>query len=241
MKQKAKKVRKLKLGKRFQKKINKKYMKIILSGLAMMILLVFYHSLRQRVFMDTERLQIDLLNEKRFISVERPNDYENDSKLYKVSFDLKTKEFYSLNYAVRSKKTYGQNRWTAKEIYVSWINKTITPILLNLKVSKKKILESNYVIELEPDLLLDKEKLENPKSGDIESYFVYFKMSKVRITYNKEFLPIKLEGYYEKNGKMSWSVLRVYSYPFKSKEEFDNEMDKAIENIQEHEAEVERN
>ena len=80
--------------------------------------------------MDTERLQIDLLNGKRFISVERPNDYENDSKLHKVSFDLKNKEFYSLNYAVRSKKIYGQNRWTAKEIYVSWINKTITPILL---------------------------------------------------------------------------------------------------------------
>ena len=55
--------------------------------------------------------------------------------------------------------------------------------------------------------------------------------SKVRITYNKEFLPTKIEWYYKGEGGLKWYTWRTYSYPFKNKANFDKKLDEEIKTI----------
>ena len=57
--------------------------------------------------------------------------------------------------------------------------------------------------------------------------------TKVRITYNKEFLPTKIEWYYKGEEGLKWYTWRTYSYPFKNKAEFDKKLDEEIETIKE--------
>ena len=57
--------------------------------------------------------------------------------------------------------------------------------------------------------------------------------TKVRITYNKEFLPTKIEWYYKGEEGLKWYTWRTYSYPFKNKSEFDKKLDEEIETIKE--------
>ena len=63
--------------------------------------------------------------------------------------------------------------------------------------------------------------------------------TKVRITYNKEFLPTKIEWYYKGKEGLKWYTWRTYSYPFKNKAEFDKKLDEEIETIKEIEKENE--
>ena len=96
-----------------------------------------------------------------------------------------------------------------------------------------------YTLEFKASKFINQNYLSDLKKGYIENYYVHDKMSKVRVTYNKEFLPIKLEGYYEKNGEMSWNTIRTYSYPFKNKSDFDKKLDEQIQLIKEIESEKE--
>ena len=57
--------------------------------------------------------------------------------------------------------------------------------------------------------------------------------SKVRITYNKEFLPTKIEWYYKGEEGLKWYTWRTYSYPFKNKAEFNKKLDEEIKTIKE--------
>ena len=68
-----------------------------------------------------------------------------------------------------------------------------------------------------------------------ESEAIYLKknrqFTKVRITYNKEFLPTKIEWYYKGKEGLKWYTWRTYSYPFKNKSDFDKRLDEEIETI----------
>lgn len=55
--------------------------------------------------------------------------------------------------------------------------------------------------------------------------------SKVRISYNKEFLPTKIEWYYKDKEGLKWYTWRTYSYPFKNKSDFDKKLDEEIKTI----------
>ena len=85
--------------------------------------------------------------------------------------------------------------------------------------------------------MLDKNELKEEFPMQLENLYVKHGLEKVRITYNKDFLPTKLEGYYE--GKNEWKGIREFSYPYKNKKDFDKELDKQIEIIKEIEREKE--
>lgn len=63
--------------------------------------------------------------------------------------------------------------------------------------------------------------------------------SKVRITYNKEFLPTKIEWYYKGKEGLKWYTWRTYSYLFKNKADFDKKLDEQIQLIKNIESEKE--
>lgn len=68
-----------------------------------------------------------------------------------------------------------------------------------LKVSKDEIEKSNYIIERDPQSLITKSLVKEEKTPEFESRVLdkTDQFSKVRITYNQDFLPIKLEWYFK--------------------------------------------
>ena len=83
-------------------------------------------------------------------------------------------------------------------------------------VVDKSLFESKFVPELELKYALKEQEF-----------------SKIRITYNKDFLPTKIEWYYKGEEGLKWYTWRTYSYPFKNKAEFDKRLDEEIATIEE--------
>jgi hypothetical protein len=154
-----------------------------------------------------------------------------------VGFDLKDKELYNSYFAVIEKnKLYGgYGNYGTKEMYQRSFNREISSILVNLKISPDEIKKNNYQITRSPDSLVNKELLKEEYPPEFEGRYSIkdSQFSKVRITYNKEFLPTKIEWYYKGEGGLKWYTWRTYSYPFKNKSEFDKKLDEEIETIKE--------
>ena len=108
--------------------------------------------------------------------------------------------------------------------------------LLNSNFTTDEIKKSNYQITRSPESLVNKSLLKEKYPPEFELQYIYREedqFSKVRITYNKEFLPTKIEWYYKGEEGLKWYTWRTYSYPFKNKAEFDKRLDEEIANIEE--------
>ena len=178
----------------------------------------------------------DILQKQRFVLVQDKNDWGKEWSTG-VGFDLKDKELYNSYFAVIEKnKLYGgYGNYGTKEMYQRSFNREISSILVNLKISPDEIKKNNYQITRSPDSLVNKELLKEEYPPEFEGRYSIkdSQFSKVRITYNKEFLPTKIEWYYKGEGGLKWYTWRTYSYPFKNKSEFDKKLDEEIETIKE--------
>ena len=108
--------------------------------------------------------------------------------------------------------------------------------LLNSNFTTDEIKKSNYQITRSPESLVNKSLLKEKYPPEFELQYIYREedqFSKVRITYNKDFLPTKIEWYYKGEEGLKWYTWRTYSYPFKNKEEFDKRLDEEMANIEE--------
>lgn len=108
--------------------------------------------------------------------------------------------------------------------------------LLNSNFTTDEIKKSNYQITRSPESLVNKSLLKEKYPPEFELQYIYREeeqFSKVRITYNKDFLPTKIEWYYKGEEGLKWYTWRTYSYPFKNKAEFDKRLDEEIANIEE--------
>ena len=176
-----------------------------------------------------------LLN-KRFIQTQSISD---DDKKVSISagFDLKEQEFfYYHGAAIKNNKLYGGSQeYSAVEYYKRALDIELTSALLNKQISIKDIKDSNYQITRSTDFFVNKKLLEEKHPPEFEGRYSIkdSQFSKVRITYNKEFLPTKIEWYYKGEEGLKWYTWRTYSYPFKNKAEFDKKLDEEIENIKE--------
>ena len=161
----------------------------------------------------------DILQKQRFVLVQDKNDWGKEWSTG-VGFDLKDKELYNSYFAVikRNKLYGGYGNYGTKEMYQRSFNREISSILVNLKISPDEIKKNNYQITRSPDSL--------GRYSIKDSQF-----SKVRITYNKEFLPTKIEWYYKGEEGLKWYTWRTYSYPFKNKANFDKKLDEEIKTI----------
>ena len=155
----------------------------------------------------------EILQKQRFVFVQDAYDLKEGS-YSGIGFDLKEKNlFVNASTVLKDNKLYGRSgKFNKKEFYEHALNGEITSIL-------------KYPPELEKKYL-NKE----------------LQFSKVRITYNKEFLPTKIEWYYKGPEGLKWYTWRTYSYPFKNKADFNKKLDEQIQLIkdieEEHEAEA---
>ncbi|MFS9393240.1 MULTISPECIES: hypothetical protein [unclassified Streptococcus] len=184
--------------------------------------------------MDRKQTSYERMQARQFVTVQ-DSRYPEDE----VSFNLKTHEFYCSTNAIKNGKIYVNSVYTPTVLYKSKLEDMVTYGIMNIPIAKRDILNHQYTLEFKASKFINQNYLSDLKKGYIENYYVHDKMSKVRVTYNKEFLPIKLEGYYEKNGEMSWNTIRTYSYPFKNKSDFDKKLDEQIQLIKEIESEKE--
>ena len=103
-------------------------------------------------------------------------------------------------------------------------------IQLNILSKKNKTIIINKDINNDFKKLLDEK---HPPEFEGRYSIKDSQFSKVRITYNKEFLPTKIEWYYKGEEGLKWYTWRTYSYPFKNKAEFNKKLDEEIETIKE--------
>ena len=186
------------------------------------------------VDMDRKQTSYERMQARQFVTVQ-DSRYPEDE----VSFNLKTHEFYCSTNAIKNGKIYVNSVYTPTVLYKSKLEDMVTYGIMNIPIAKRDILNHQYTLEFKASKFINQNYLSDLKKGYIENYYVHDKMSKVRVTYNKEFLPTKLEGYYEKNGEMSWNTIRTYSYRFKNKSDFDKKLEEQIQLIKEIESEKE--
>ena len=179
-----------------------------------------------------------ILEQQRFIFVQNPEWTKIRGDDFGTGIDLEAKNLYiPFNTAVRGSEKYGgYGNDSASRIYDDVVKNQLSSALLKGKFSRKEIRDSNYKITRSPESLINKKLLKEEYPPEFELLYKYQKesqFSKIRITYNKEFLPTKIEWYYKGSEGLKWYTWRTYSYPFKNKAEFNKKLDEEIKTIKE--------
>ena len=203
--------------------------KMIVVVLVVMLIAVFLSSC------SNNQPALNVLKKKQFVLIKMGDPLYKD---FEVGFDLREEEFYYIaETAVKDDTVYGGYKadWDRKQYYKSAVNNELSSVLLSKKITTDEIKKSNYQITSSPKRFLDDKLMKEEYPSEFEA--IYLKknrqFTKVRITYNKEFLPIKIEWYYKGPEGLKWYTWRTYSYPFKNKSNFDKKLDEEIGTIKE--------
>ena len=177
-----------------------------------------------------------IIEKQRFIETHILSGDDNKESI-SAGFDLKEKEFFYYHGAAKkNNKLYGGSQeYSAAEYYKRALDIELTSALLNHQMNIKDIKDSNYQITRSTDSFINKKLLEEKHPPEFEGRYSIkdSQFSKVRITYNKEFLPTRIEWYYKGEEGLKWYTWRTYSYPFKNKADFDKKLDEEIKDIKE--------
>ena len=176
-----------------------------------------------------------ILEKQRFIVVDSA-EYENSYRFnFENGYDLRSNNSYSITQVVvKNGKKYGSySDEKPSDRYHRDLYRNITSAILNLKVSREEIEKSNFVIERDPKSLITKSLVKEGKTPDFEAKVINKKnqFSKVRITYNQDYLPIKLEWYFKGKDGLKWYTWSRFSYPYKTESEFNKKLDEEIQRI----------
>ena len=216
--------------------------KVFLVALSLVVVAGVFIAFRRGKIQENSK---SILEHQRFIVV----DSSINGNLYRYNFengyDLKNDNFYSITQVVvKNGKKYGSySDEKPSDRYHRDLYRNITSAILNLKVSREEIEKSNFVIERDPKSLITKSLVKEGKTPDFEAKVLNEKnqFSKVRITYNQDYLPIKLEWYFKGKDGLKWYTWSRFSYPYKTESEFNKKLDEEIQRIkdieEEHEAE----
>lgn len=184
-----------------------------------------------------------ILEQQRFIVV----DSSINGNLYKYNFengyDLKNNNFYSITQVVvKNGKKYGSySDEKPSDRYHRNLYRNVTYAILNLKVPKEEIEESNFIIERDPKSLITKSQVKGKMTPGFEAKVLdkEDQFTKVRVTYNQDYLPIKLEWYFKGKDGLKWYTWSRFSYPYKTESEFNKKLDEEIKRIKDIEEEYE--
>ena len=186
-----------------------------------------------------------ILEKQRFIVVDSA-EYENSYRFnFENGYDLRSNNSYSITQVVvKNGKKYGSySDEKPSDRYHRDLYRNITSAILNLKVSKDEIEQSNFIIERDPKSLITKSLVKGKMTPAFEARVLEKtdQFSKVRITYNQIYLPIKLEWYFKGKDGLKWYTWSRFSYPYQTESEFNKKLDEEIQRIkdieEEHEAE----
>lgn len=183
----------------------------------------------------TNQSALNILKEQRFVMIKSGDSTDEH---FEVGLDLDEKEYYyNDETAVKDDIVYGgyKANWDRKQYYKSAVNEELSSVLLSNKITIDEIKKSKYQITSSPKKFVDDKLMKEEYPPEFEAIYLNKKrqFTKVRITYNKEFLPTKIEWYYKGEEGLKWYTWRTYSYPFKNKAEFDKKLDEEIEDIKE--------
>lgn len=184
-----------------------------------------------------------ILEQQRFIVV----DSSINGNLYRYNFengyDLKNENFYSTTQVVvKNGKKYGSySDENPSDRYHRDLYRNITSAILNLKVPKEEIEKSNFIIERDPKSLITKSLVKGKMTPEFEAKVLdkEDQFTKVRITYNRDYLPVKLEWYFKGKDGVKWYTWSRFSYPYKTESEFNKKLDEEIKRIKDIEEEYE--
>ena len=176
-----------------------------------------------------------ILEQQRFIVVDDSGDENLYRSYFENGYDLRSNNSYSkTQVVVKNGKKYGSySDENPSDRYHRDLYRNITSAILNLKVSREEIKKSNFVIERDPKSLITKSLVKEGKTPDFEDKVLNEKnqFSKVRITYNQDYLPIKLEWYFKGKDGLKWYTWSRFSYPYKTESEFNKKLDEEIQRI----------
>ena len=206
--------------------------KVFLVALSLVVVAGVFIAFRRGKIQENSK---SILEHQRFIVV----DSSINGNLYRYNFengyDLKNDNFYSITQVVvKNGKKYGSySDEKPSDRYHRDLYRNITSAILNLKVSKVEIEKSNFIIERDPKSLITKSLVKEGKTPDFEAKVINKKnqFSKVRITYNQDYLPIKLEWYFKGKDGLKWYTWSRFSYPYKTESEFNKKLDEEIQRI----------
>lgn len=172
------------------------------------------------------------LKEQKYLVVD---DHETSSNQWAIHFDLPGERFFDVSRALSDGAVYGlpKNK-KPKQIFKRAVANNLS-IFQSLKLSNQEIKESNYIIERDILPLLDETEFKNEFPTNFEALYLNAGLKKVRITFNKKFLPVKVEGYYDNKKGKRWEFLRKLSYPYKNEVEFNRKLNESIQGIKEEE------
>ena len=201
-----------------------------LPKIMMAILVLFFIS-----SCSTNQSALNILKEQRFVMIKSGDSTDEH---FEVGLDLDEKEYYyNDETAVKDDIVYGgyKANWDRKQYYKSAVNEELSSVLLSNKITIDEIKKSKYQITSSLKKFVDDKLMKEEYPPEFEAIYLNKKrqFTKVRITYNKEFLPTKIEWYYKGEEGLKWYTWRTYSYPFKNKAEFDKKLDEEIEDIKE--------
>ena len=176
-----------------------------------------------------------ILEHQRFIVVDDSINKKEYNHNFEIGIDMKNKNYYnSTQAAVKNGKKFGEYPYvSSSDSYNGILYEEVTSAILNLKVSKEEIEQSNFIIERDPKSLITKSLVKEGKTPDFEAKVINKKnqFSKVRITYNQDYLPIKLEWYFKGKDGLKWYTWSRFSYPYQTESEFNKKLDEEIQRI----------
>lgn len=176
-----------------------------------------------------------ILEHQRFIVVDDSINKKEYNHNFEIGIDMKNKNYYnSTQAAVKNGKKFGEYPYvSSSDSYNGILYEEVTSAILNLRVSKEEIEKSNFIIERDPKSLISKSIVKGEKTPDFEAKVLNEKnqFSKVRITYNQDYLPIKLEWYFKGKDGLKWYTWSRFSYPYKTESEFNKKLDEEIQRI----------
>ncbi len=219
--------------------INLKPLLMAMLVITMVTVIIFMVMRNRNNFEDSK----SILEQQRFIVVDDSGDENLYRSYFENGYDLRSNNSYSkTQVVVKNGEKYGSySDEKPSDRYHRDLYRNITSAILNLKVSKEEIEKSNFVIERDPKSLITKSLVKEGKTPDFEAKVLNEKnqFSKVRITYNQDYLPIKLEWYFKGKDGLKWYTWSRFSYPYKTESEFNKKLDEEIQRIKDIEEEYE--
>ena len=184
-----------------------------------------------------------ILEQQRFIVVDDSGDENLYRSYFENGYDLRSNNSYSkTQVVVKNGEKYGSySDEKPSDRYHRDLYRNVTSAILNLKVSKDEIEQSNFIIERDPKSLITKSLVKGKMTPEFEARVLdkTDQFSKVRITYNQDYLPIKLEWYFKGKDGLKWYTWSRFSYPYKTESEFNKKLDEEIQRIKDIEEEYE--
>ena len=206
--------------------------KVFLVALSLVVVAGVFIAFRRGKIQENSK---SILEQQRFIVVDDSGDENLYRSYFENGYDLRSNNSYSqLRVVVKNGEKYGSySDEKPSDRYHRDLYRNITSAILNLKVSKEEIEKSNFVIERDPKSLITKSLVKEGETPDFEAKVLNEKnqFSKVRITYNQDYLPIKLEWYFKGKDGLKWYTWSRFSYPYKTESEFNKKLDEEIQRI----------